>query len=92
MPHDRDEILWAAMESGKIDDTLKDDTELAGDFAAYQKLESLFEVLREPAGAESQEGGDHPTTIGRYRVRSVQGDRDNGENEQEWAKSSLLFS
>jgi len=73
-PDQHDEMLWAAIESGKLDGPLAEDPELAKEFAAHQKLESLFELLRRPADAIlAGDQLDHPTKIGRYRVCRVLG-------------------
>ncbi|NQU23408.1 MAG: protein kinase [Candidatus Nealsonbacteria bacterium] len=71
----RDEALWAAIDSGTLEGPFADDTETAQTFAAYQKLESLFELIRQPADvlSQMQEPIEHPETIGRYRVRRVLG-------------------
>jgi len=71
---ERDEMLWTAIETGKLDETLASDRDLAQQFAAYQKLERFFEMLREPV-EEACEKGDLAagTEIGRYQVRRVLG-------------------
>ena len=46
----RDEALLAAIESGTLDGPLADDPEVIELFAAYQKLESLFAMLRQAKG------------------------------------------
>ena len=49
-PDPRDEALLAAIESEKLDGPLADDPEVIELFAAYQKLESLFAMLRQAEG------------------------------------------
>ena len=74
-PDQRDEALWAAIDSGTLEGPFADDTEVAATFAAYQKLESLFELIRQPADllARRKEPIEHPETIGRYRAGRVLG-------------------
>ncbi|HUT13598.1 MAG TPA: protein kinase [Thermoguttaceae bacterium] len=74
-PDQRDEILWAAIESGTLDGPAAADTEIAKTFAACQKLESLFELLRQPMDVLSatEDPVEHPAAIGRYRVCRVLG-------------------
>jgi len=74
-PDQRDELLWAAIESGRLADDLAADTEIAARFAAHQKLETLFELLRQPADVIAADTGppDHPARIGRYQVCRVLG-------------------
>jgi len=73
---ERDELLWEAIESGTLDDSLTADTEVAADFAAHQKLESLFAMLREGdiGAASMDEVLTHPSQISRYHVRQVIGE------------------
>lgn len=54
----RDETLLAAIESGKLEGVLADDQETAELFAAHQRLESLFAILRQAAGLQPETGHD----------------------------------
>ncbi len=69
-PDQRDELLWQAIESGTLDESLAADTDIAKAFAAHRKLESLFGILRRPVTVvpEPQGAVARPTQIGRYQV------------------------
>lgn len=71
----REDTLWAAIESGRLDGPAAADSKIAGRFAAYQELESLFALVRQPASVISKIESplDHPATIGRYRICRVLG-------------------
>ena len=69
--HEREELLWTAIESGTLDDVAATDTDIASRFAAHQKLESLFDRLREPS--TQQDSNELPTHIGRYQIQSLLG-------------------
>jgi serine/threonine protein kinase len=68
---DFDETLGRAIEAGRLDPALAAaDARLAGAFAAHQKLDSIFALLRgEPAGQTEPE----PTQLGRYLVQATLG-------------------
>ena len=51
---DRDDILLQAIESGVLDKSA--DADLADTFAAHQKLDSLFDLLRQPAFPSTEHG------------------------------------
>lgn len=68
--HEREDVLWAAIESGTLDDAAAD-TAVASRFAAHQKLESLFKRLGEPSTPD--DSLELPTQIGRYQIRSLLG-------------------
>jgi serine/threonine protein kinase len=65
-----DETLRRAIEAGRLDPSQAGDGKLAGAFAAHQKLESLFAVLR---GEPADQPEAAPTHLGRYQVRSTLG-------------------
>jgi hypothetical protein len=69
-PDQRDELLWQAIESGTLDESLAADTDIAKAFAAHRKLESLFGILRRPVtvAPEPQGAVARPTQIGRHQV------------------------
>ena len=70
-PQERDELLWQAIESGQLDDSLAIDAELTSDFAAYRRLESLFAGLRAPAAPCRHRL--LPSRIGRYELHEAIG-------------------
>src|SRR3990167_1920097 len=74
-PDERDELLWQAIESGTLDESLTADTDIAKAFVAHQKLESLFGLLRRPVsvGRETQGVPARPTQIGRYQIEQELG-------------------
>jgi Protein kinase domain len=77
-PDDWDETLGRAIDAGELDPAQAADPKLAGAFAAHQKLESLFALLRGDADPLSLRerarvrvdciGDDPPTHLGRYVV------------------------
>ena len=69
--HEREDVLWAAIESGTLDDAAAADTAVASHFAAHQKLESLFKRLGEPS--TPGDSPELPAQIGRYQIRSLLG-------------------
>ena len=78
--NDPDETLLQAIEQGLSDDQLAAEPELAEAVAAHRKLESLFDLLRQPAGFPGGIPNNEPTPerpmparIGRYIVRRVLG-------------------
>jgi hypothetical protein len=60
----RDEALLAAIESGTLDGPLADDPEVIELFAAYQKLESLFAMLRQAEGLSGEATLPSPRELG----------------------------
>ncbi|MGH7134999.1 MAG: protein kinase domain-containing protein [Pirellulales bacterium] len=77
-----DETLGRAIDAGRIDPALADaDPKLAGAFAAHQKLESLFALIRGPAQPDGfcrerplwRSADPQPTQLGRYQVKSTLG-------------------
>jgi DNA-directed RNA polymerase subunit RPC12/RpoP len=84
-PQDRDESLWEAIQTGHLRDQDDSDSELAKDFAAYRRLDSLFDLLRDPAlssfDATSQTPHWHPgeRIADDYRVERLLGRGGMGE-------------
>lgn len=70
-PKERDEILWEAIESGRLDDSLAIDADVNSDFEAYRRLESLFAVLR--GASAPAEALPLLSQMGRYEIREVLG-------------------
>lgn len=69
---EQDELLWSAIESGTLENTKSVDTEIAKRFAAHQKLESLFAVLRQPTTLD--DSLEQPSQISRYHVEKQLGE------------------
>ena len=63
--HEREDVLWAAIESGTLDDAAAD-TAVASRFAAHQKLESLFKRLGEPSTPETLSNCRHKSVAIRF--------------------------
>ncbi len=74
-PDRRDELLMAAIESGRLDEQAAADPEVASTFAAHQKLESLFQLLRQPLDhlEDIDDCLQQPAQIGRYHVCRILG-------------------
>ncbi|HVA47039.1 MAG TPA: serine/threonine-protein kinase [Pirellulales bacterium] len=77
---DFDETLGHAIDAGRLDASLAADPKLAGAFAADQRLESLFALMRGelplPPGegwGEGREDEPAPTQLGRYQKQSTLG-------------------
>ncbi|HQU43421.1 MAG TPA: serine/threonine-protein kinase [Pirellulales bacterium] len=81
---DFDETLLRAIDAGKLGPSQAADGKLAGAFAAHQKLETLFALLRGPAQPDmhcrertlwrsADQPEPAPTHLGRYQVRSTLG-------------------
>ena len=67
---DWDETLLRAIDAGRLSASPDDDPQLAGALAAYQKIESLFALLRGPADVPPE---PQPERFGRYLVRGTLG-------------------
>ena len=52
----RDEAILAAIESGRLEKAMADDAAAVELFAAHQKLEVLFALLRQAAGLVPETG------------------------------------
>lgn len=73
-PGDWDETLLRAIEAGRTSAAPDDDPRLAEALAAYNKIESLFSLLRGPADAASKTQAEPlPERFGRYLVRGTLG-------------------
>ncbi len=73
-PGDWDETLLRALEAGRVSASPDDHPQLAEALAAYNKIESLFSLLRGPAGAASETQAEPlPERFGRYLVRGTLG-------------------
>jgi serine/threonine protein kinase len=72
---DKDEQLWNAMESGRLNSSLEGDEQFVKAFHAHQELESLSKLLRQPAEGQfnTEDSGGQPENIGRYQVRRLLG-------------------
>ncbi|HEX7448739.1 MAG TPA: protein kinase [Pirellulales bacterium] len=73
-PGDWDEALLRAIEAGQTSAAPDDHPQLAEALAAYNKIESLFSLLRGPADAASKTQAEPlPERFGRYIVRGTLG-------------------
>jgi serine/threonine protein kinase len=76
-PDKLDRELLAAIQAGQLDKQQAADHDLAQAFAAHQKLESLFALLRQPPSDDTaayDSSLQHPTQIDRFLIRRQLGE------------------